>query len=255
MAQDRAAPPPAKLKVLAARDFVAIGQMQATLWTPEAEVSGAKLLMQLVPRWQSRFDSEPVVLPTASGLPRDLPRLILQQQRGEWRCEVSAERINVYWQKTKPDSTQPTKFALEAAELFDEYIRFLGARVGRMAAVLTRYAPHPSPALFLARHFCDARWAKAPFNRPENFELHAHKTFTLAKRFSVNSWVRNKTGFAATEGGQVGVVLVEQDLNTLFEEIGERSFTPSDVREFFSAAHAEFDSILNLYYPSEEGVG
>jgi hypothetical protein len=121
-----------------------------------------------------------------------------------------------------------------------------------MAAVVTRYMPHSKPGLFLARHFCQERWADAPLNRPENFELHAHKTFVLGNRFRVNSWVRNKTGVAGSPGGQNPVIVVEQDLNTLLDEVGTNSFSAGDVARFFAAAQSEFELILSLYYPRED---
>ncbi len=239
---------PAVPKSVTAQDF-AIAQMQATVFTPDEEVSGAKLMKGLLSRWQSRFDAEPFLLPVTTGVPREVPRVVMRTEAGDWRCEISSERMNLFWHKARPDSQVPETFANDAVKLLNEYIEFLRARVGRMAAVVTRYAQHPKPALFLARHFCQERWDTAPLNRPENFELHAHKTFVMADRFKVNSWVRNKTGSVGTEGKQVPVVVVEQDLNTLFEDAQTNSFSPADVGQFFTAAQQEFETIMDLYYP------
>jgi hypothetical protein len=249
----RAIPSAATLKPVTANDF-AIAQMQASLFTPDEEVSSAKLLKELTPRWQSRFDGDPFVLPVSTGVPREVPRLVLHQKNGEWRCEISSERINVFWLKARADLTFPESFAREAVPLLTEYVEFQRARVGRMAAVVTRYTPYPQPGLFLARHFCQERWADAPLNRPENFELHAHKTFVLGNKFRVNSWVRNKTGMSGSPSGQSPVIVVEQDLNTLLEELATNSFSATDVARFFAAAQSEFEVILNLYYPREDAL-
>ncbi len=117
-------------------------------------------------------------------------------------------------------------------------------------ALATRFSPHETPGLFLARHFCQNRWDKAPLNRPENFELHAHKRFTLANGFTVNSWARSKTGRVSGDGDEKLVVLFEQDLNTIGEEAPERDFSEAEVKKFFGASATELDSILRLYYPS-----
>jgi hypothetical protein len=240
--------PIATLKPITSQDFT-IAQMQATLFTPDEEVSSAKLIKGLVPKWAAQFDADPLAIPLSGPVPREVPRLVLHQKAGEWRCEISSERINLFWQKPRADSVLPSSFTTQAVQLLSEYVAFLEARVARMAVVATRYAQHARPALFLARHFAQERWAEAPLNRPENFELHAHKTFVMAGRFKVNSWVRSKTGMVGTSTGQTPVIVVEQDLNTLVEETSSRTFSPSDVAEFFSAAQHEFDVILNLYYP------
>lgn len=242
--------PVATLKPVTAQDFT-IAQMQATLFTPDEEVSSAKLLKGLVPKWSSRFDADPFAIPLTGPVPREVPRLVLHQRAAEWRCEISSERINLFWQKARAECVFPRSFVSEAVQLLTEYVDFLGARVGRMAAVATRYVQHANPALFLARHFVQDRWADAPFNRPESFELHAHKTFIMARRFKVNSWVRSKTGMAGSSIGQTPVIVVEQDLNTLNEEVPASTFSAADLAEFFGAADAEFDSILNLYYPKD----
>ena len=103
--------------------------------------------------------------------------------------------------------------------------------------------------MFLARHFCKDRWDKAPLNRPENFELHAHKKFALGTDFEVNSWARSKTGKLAGDGDDKLIILFEQDINTLAEGTAERDFSKAEIKKFFGAVASELDSILELYYP------
>ncbi len=229
-----------------------LGSCQATLFTPDEEVSAIKLLSGLVPRWAERFNGEPFVLPINEVVPRELPRLILSDRENAWRCEISSGRINLYWRRTKPGLQPPTlgSFYSDATNLLLEYRNFLNARVARLAAVVTRYTPIERPGLFLAKHFCHERWHAAPLNRPENLELHAHKRFRFAGQFDVNSWVRNKTGKAATsEGGVQDIVLVEQDINTASEEEPRVNFVDSDIGRFFGEVVPELDHILQLYYP------
>lgn len=231
-----------------------LASCQATLFTPEAVVSVAGLFVRLLPRWISRFDAEPTALPTAEGLPKELPRIILQSRSGQWRCEVAPARINVFWRQaaTKGTAMELAEFYREVTPMLHEYCDFLESRVARLAAVINRYMPNPAPAQFLASHFCKERWLTAPFNRPAGFELHAHKAFLLAGRFQVNSWVRNKTGTFAEPGHESPTVLVEQDLNTLAEEVGTRQFSREDIAAFFEVVVPGFDETLILYYPPEE---
>lgn len=241
-------------EVISARAF-RLAACQASIFTPDEEISAAKLLGNLVPRWLSRFDADPVVIPATEGIPREVPRMILSSTSGNWRCEIASMRINLFWRRTNTTTTEPTlaEFYAEVTRMLNEYTEYLQARVGRLAAVLNRFAPHSTPGLFLAQHFCKDRWSAAPLNRPENFELHAHKHFRLDNEFEVNSWVRNKTGILSGEHPQP-IVLVEQDLNTLADDAKERRFTSEEIARFFVASSNEFDSILRLYYPEEGGV-
>jgi hypothetical protein len=228
---------------------------QATLFTPEEEISASKLVSSLLPRWAARFDGDPVILPAAAeGLPREIPKIILSSTSGTWRCEIASARINLFWRRTKTVTIALTPsaaaFYSDAASLLNEYSAVVKARVGRMAAVVNRYASHPEPGIFLAGHFCQDRWLKAPLNRPEHFELHAHKRFMMAGQFTVNSWVRNKTGRMDVEGSPTPIVLVEQDINTIPEDSERRSFESGEITRFFEATAREIDVVLALYYPT-----
>lgn len=229
-----------------------LASCQATLFTPDEQLSASKILAGLVPSWLTRFDADPVVLPPAEGLPREVPRIILNSSSGNLRCEIASARINLFWRRTQnsSDAHTPTvsQFFTDATVLLHEYADFLKSRVGRLAAVLNRYVSHPTPGLFLARHFCQERWLTAPLNRPENFELHAHKSFRM-DQFQVNSWVRSKTGRISVAGEPEPIILVEQDLNTPQEEESSRSFNSAEISGFFSVASSQFDTILRLYYP------
>jgi hypothetical protein len=235
-----------------ARDFV-LAQCQATLFTPDSELSTVRLFSRLLPRWVERFDGEPIVLPLPDAIPKDVPRAVFQSRSGEWRCEFASGRVNLFWRQPPRSSTSQTIDHVYTVfmPLLAEYVTFLDSRVGRFAAVVNRYIEHGEPAKYLATHFCRDRWLSAPFNRPESFELHAHKTFTLSGRFKVNSWVRNKTGKLTTDGAERAIVIVEQDLNTLAEEQESQAFSVDDLGRFFEASRAAFDEILNLYYPSD----
>ncbi len=233
------------------RDFF-LAQCQATLFTPEAEVSTARLLSRLFPRWLGLFDGEPVILPLPDAVPKDIPRAIFESRSGEWRCECASGRINLFWKQPAGSTANQTLQRAYGAliPLLTQYVEFVDSRIGRLAAVASRYVTHPSPSRYLAGHFCKERWLAAPFNRPESFELHAHKRFPLGGHFQVNSWVRNRTGKLTAEGSERDIILVEQDFNTLAEEQAERSFSLGEVSQFFEAAGPGFDEVLNLYYPT-----
>jgi len=48
--------------------------------------------------------------------------------------------------------------------------------------------------------------------------------------------------------------MVEQDLNTLHEEVPSRSYSDAEIRAFFDEAAREFEVIMRLYYPAEKAT-
>ncbi|MBI4717398.1 MAG: hypothetical protein HY763_06310 [Planctomycetes bacterium] len=241
------------MKVLTAADFV-LASCQATAFTPDGDFSVTRAMTEFYPAFKSLFDGDPTVLPPVpEGAPPDFPRVILESSAHEWRCELAPARANVFWRRTQTAGAgvELAAFFHKAAEVLQSYTRAVGARVGRLAALTTRFAAHEAPALFLARHFCQDRWDQAPLNRPENFELHAHKSFALTGEFRVNSWARSKTGKMSSDAEHKPIVLFEQDLNTVIEETAARTFTMEEVRRYFRAVGAELDAILKLYFPVE----
>ena len=225
---------------------------QATIFTPDGDLAVSKVMKELYPSLATLFDGEPTILPPVpEGAPAEIPRIILESISHEWRCELSPARVNVYWRRAKSTAAclGLGDFFAEAARILLQYAALLSPRIARLAALATRFSPHEKPGLFVARHFCKDRWDKAPLNRPENFELHAHKRFTLTSGFAVNSWARSKTGKLSGDGEEKLIVLFEQDLNTLADEAPAKSFSEVEIKRFYGAVATELDSILELYYP------
>jgi len=78
--------------------------------------------------------------------------------------------------------------------------QFLGARVGRIAAVINRYAEHPEPAGFSPGHFCDRRWDDAPLNRPESLSCTRTNNLRLGGRFIVTLGYAQNGTVSLSEG-------------------------------------------------------
>jgi hypothetical protein len=226
-----------------------LASCQATLFTPDEEVSAAKLLKRLAPTWIDHFDGEPTTLPLQELVPREVPKLILESKSKAWRCEIASERINVFWRRLKAADEEPTleSFFKTALRFLTEYIDLQAARIGRVAAVLNRYADHPAPGPYLAAHFCQERWISGPAKTAQSFELHIRTNYDLADKFPINAWIRSKTGRVADE--KRTIVLVEQDLNTSAEAVAEAKYTMDEIATFFEAAAVDFDKTLKTYYP------
>ena len=238
------------MKQLTASDFE-LASCQASVFTPDGGFSAAKIVKLFYPQQEALFDANPTVLPVPEDAPFGIPHIILESASHEWKCQLSPAKADVIWTRTKSTQTklQLGEFFRKAGDVLLQYIGVLATRVGRVAGLATRFAEHEKPGEFLARHFCKERWDEKPLNRPENFELHAHKKFLLAGEFQVNSWVRNKTGVLAGEAAQKPIVLFEQDINTLAETVGDKSFQNDEIKHFLAAVTAEVDVILRYYFP------
>ena len=220
----------------------------ASIFTPDLIFSVRKLLTDFYSRVADAFDDEPYIfIPSPPGMPNAIPRIVFKSSSKIWRFEIAPARVSLIWENASESHISSEDFFKRAVELFENYRNIFDPKIGRMGALLHRFAKHPTPGLFLSRHFCKPDHIEAALNRTENFELHAHKRYTLNDKYHVNSWARNKSGSVKSEP----VIIFEQDLNTLFEEIDSQRFNMDDLKNFFVSASHEFDAILKLYYPAD----
>lgn len=229
--------------------------LQATIYTPDMDHSPAKVMKQFFPKCADTFGAAPESLPNLPGLPPEVPRVIFRDEKNIFRLEIAASRIN-YFKQCAPEQTDQCssmEFFDSAVKLFTLFKEEMECRVARLAAVRTVFAYNETPGLALARHFCKDTWEKEPLNRPESFELHSHKIYTLIDDFTVNSWARNKTGTAIKDNQRHRIIVFEQDLNTLAESINDKDYSPAEINQFYDAVKPEFDNILCQYYPENKG--
>ena len=83
-----------------AGDF-AVGSCQATLFTPEADVSPTRFVTRFLGEWGDRFDAEPTIIPFPEGIPKEVPKIILESRNQQWRCEVASARMNLFWRRPR----------------------------------------------------------------------------------------------------------------------------------------------------------
>jgi hypothetical protein len=231
-------------------------RLQASLFTPGLQFRSGKILAHFLAKWPEVFSGEPTTLPVPPEAPPEIPHLLLRSETGEFLLQAAPIKLDVLWTRQSMDSDlNVTQYLHWVSELFPSYLEVTGGNAGRLACIATRMARNEAPALTLSRHFCQPRWTEAagPLNRPCDFELHAHKQFLLAQWLDVNSWVRCKTGLLRygdqTTPTQTQVIIVEQDLNTLAEEMNTREFGPEDITRFYELMPQELEQILILYFP------
>lgn len=225
--------------------------LQLSAFSSGPHLRPVRVLGGALSRWAAIYDATPISLPLPEGVPPEIPAIVLQNEVQSLRIEIARSRVNLIWQRQSQDGVDVqetlTSFAARALEIFsmDEN----RVPIGRLGAVFTRTAAIASPGRELARHFCRRELLEgsdAPLNRPEGFDLSAHKTFQLNGR-RVNSWIRISA--AKSDETKYDRVHVVQDINTLEEERENGDLREADVDTFVRAVAVELDIILRRYFP------
>jgi hypothetical protein len=244
-----------------ANDFRTI-HVQFVLFTPGLQFRSAKILANLLTKYSEQFDGDPSTFPPASppkgptpkGVHRLIvePQIVLQSADGRLRLEAKPSRLDVSKDGESISEEEVFQFLNWASELGLVYLEFNEAKAGRVACIMHRLCDAEKPAVTLSRHFCKERWIGGPLNRPGEFELHAHKRFSLTGLFDVNSWVRFKTAIVQDDGDLTpNKILIEQDFNSLSEHQESREISVQEIRRFFELAPREMRHVLEMYMPQE----
>jgi len=226
--------------------------VQAVLFTSHAVLSQQKVLADLLTHTGDRYNGAPTSLPLPDDAPLNVPRVLLRSADGTWGLNVAPTRIDSLWSPQSPNG-MATEDALEtivtqSADVLAEYAGRNDIRPSRLALVLARGLAVVNPAQVLIDRFCNEESKDAPFNNSQSFEIHNHKRYEHSGIGKViNSWVRCRTGLVL---GNPGIV-VEQDLNTLEEEMSDNEFNPDDIRRFFRFVRPEANGIMRLYFPEK----
>lgn len=223
---------------------------QATLFASDADLSPNRIARDLPAEWRDVFTGTTINLGVIDGVPDELPTLILDDASKKYRAEVASGRLNILVRESNASSSLPmTVFSQDLYDLWSSLRKTNHFRTGRIAAIAHRMMIIDDPGLVLAQHFCKSEWHTEPFNRPANFELHAHKQYAMPSSTTVNSWVRCKT--AVAKSGEVvrPAIFVEQDINTPAEGAAAADYGDDAIRSFFDEASCELENIIKKYFP------
>jgi hypothetical protein len=229
-------------------DFQPIS-FQAVIFTEKANNRVDKILKWLPSPWSKRLP-EPNVL--GFDLPLEVPLILWQKDKKPWSASVAQTSFSVTWRNFLSAGDEKIgidEFLKMTAPFLLSYKKHFKLRVHRIGFVCQRFTRQNNPAKMLAEHFCKSEWIRGPLNRPEYFEIHAHKRFDLRESEKINSWMRIKVVKLLEETqSNEPVIVAEQDFNTL-EDAPERSCKDSDISKFFDACPDEIDKVLDLYFP------
>jgi len=225
-----------------------IFKIQASIFTPALQFSQTQILGSLVNKFSTLFDGAPLSIPLPQDAPSDIPRLTLRDGNGRIKFEIALSRANFFIFQKEEAIIDGQEFFKLCLPIFEEYIKLSNAKVGRMAIVAVNILKQEAPGLIIAQHFCKDRWFSnaAP---PENFEVHFHKKCEFSG-FNVNNWFRCKSGFLVKDKAKV--IIVEEDINTLAEDLAAKDFDLSKITNFLRDSFKKQRELLETYFPNNE---
>jgi hypothetical protein len=235
-----------------ASDFTLDAVRLAVFPTDQTTFNSSAMLAALLPEVVSRYDGDVHVLPYPADFRPEAPRILLASKDQRWAFAAAPLQINSSWdRREKGDGPTPDPSAIVAECLKPVLVdvRKHSLRVCRLGLVLGRVCYEEQPSATLLERFCkadvfDAAIADAPFRRSANFEIHNHKRYVF-QNVTINSWVRFRTGTGESAPG----ITLEQDINTLNEDVGQNDFDADSIKEFFSYAVPEMDATLRKCFP------
>ncbi len=230
-------------------DNFKLNSLQVSIFTPFASFHKNRILGKLISTFADLFNGDTLAVPIPEDAPKEIPRIILNSAGGKFKLEIAQNRVNFFRYRKDDDEEIDTSRILDISSgVLKEYKDCTHSVVGRLALVVVRSSENKNPGLALARHFCKDKWTAKLFDRPDNFEIHSHRHYTL-NEFNLNSWVRCVTGLLAKNNERI--ILVTQDINTLAEELKQRDFSIGQLKSFLRIAHKEQQQILREYFPRE----
>jgi hypothetical protein len=223
--------------------------VQAAIFTPDFnEFTQPHFLTSVLAKYADRYDGNIQTLPVLSNVDPNIPRIILEDTKGVWKLQAGPSRVDSFWSREIGNTTEDRVALTHCYDVLLDYVIGTTIRVGRMALVVTKFMEQENPAQVLVNQFCNDESKDGRFRNSKDFEIHNHKVYQpIGIDYKVNSWVRCKTG--AIEHILKDGVVIQQDINTLAEEIQGRIFTEDDIRLFFEGMALEAETILRLYFP------
>lgn len=230
-------------------DNFKLNYLQVSIFTPFTSFHKSKILERLMTTFTDLFNGNTLAVPIPEDAPKEIPRIILNSADGKFKLQVAQNRVDFFRYRKDDDAEIDTRRILDiSSRVLKEYKDCTHSVIGRLALVAVRSLENKNPGSALACHFCKDKWTAKLFNRPDNFEIHSHRRYTLYG-FSLNSWVRCVTGSLVENKERI--ILVTQDINTLAEELEQRDFSIKQLKSFLGIAHRKQGRILREYFPKE----
>jgi hypothetical protein len=234
-------------------DFTVVSVRLVAFAANLSDFKPSAILGAVIGPFGKRFNGKVLVLPFPLEAPPEIPRIQLSSEDGRWAFNAAPANLTSSWNRKDKNESVPDLAGLvaECQGPILQDVKENEVRVARLGFVIGRVCHVENPALFLIERFCndkvkDLKSKDAPLRKSTNFEIHNHKRYSPISGLTVNSWVRCRTELGE---GEASGFSVEQDINTLSEEMEKRAFEPPEIVNFYSMAAREAEEILRKYFP------
>ncbi|WP_353930780.1 hypothetical protein WJM97_21330 [Okeanomitos corallinicola TIOX110] len=238
--------------MLKATDFH-LAIVQLVIFTPEVSTfSTPKALATILGEFSHIYDGDVQTTPSSDQIqiPPDFPKVILQSKDQSLRLEIAPLRITSQWAKLEQQETELQNIISQSLEVLEHYIHNLEVKVGRLGLVLIRIHQSENPSQLIIERLCKPELQNTIFKNTKNLDFRNHQRIIL-DNCDVNSVMTCKTGLMKINDIESQGVIVEQDLNTLAEEMEQRSFKIEDLKKYFQLAAEEAELNLKIHFPEE----
>lgn len=235
-----------------------LDNVQTAVFAPDhTAFSTGKAVASILTRFADRFAGEMRALPLPEGIvPPEVPRVTLQSddrnlagRAPRFQLNMGPARVDFVWTNSSLTEGPPLSDTVASCvEVLEHYVQANNVGVGRVALIVRRFCRCDNGAQELISRYCSEASQREPFNRSASFEIHNHKVYAPPEFvYRVNSWVRCRSATITADNHPA--ISVEQDFNTLAEDMTTRKFDTTDMRLFFETAGRETDDILRKYFP------
>jgi len=183
------------------------------------------------------FDGEPMVLPMPTefrDVPPDIPRIVLKDKQGRYRCNVCANRVDLIFIETgEPGAVLDDVWTdyFPICQKICEYVKSnLKTKIVRLGLVAGFFLKLKGSA---NRHLNTNYLQRSLFQNPYEIQFNILNKTTVSN-FNVNRWVKFRPLRKEKDLEDDTAMSVEIDINTLPEEV--RDFLPREVEGFYKAA-------------------
>lgn len=229
----------------------------SSLFTAEFNFNANTVLKFVLDDWSDKLNGKTTAIPLPANAPIEIPRVTMEGNNNGYKITASPVRLDVCWNALNQQGPiDLATFFQWTNDVFSKYKQSMNCRVVRLAGVVHRFSPTSSSeeaAQQLTEHFCPDRCSRDPFDRAKEFELHELKQLNMFG-FSVNSWVRFKTptlNIVSPNGqNKLTGIFIEQDINTLAEEMPSSNYSAGDIGKFFSVLPNQCMQILERFFPA-----
>lgn len=234
--------------MLKSNDFRVFSVQTALFLSSSCKFTQSNFLASILQEYAERFNGAVQAFPLNDDAPPEIPRIILQSNNKQWKLQASHKRIDIFWFAGTLESATFDKEFAECIGIIEHILDTIPShQVERLGFLLTQVCKLENPSQALSQHFCRQDVQGKLFRDSEDFEVHNHTIQQLGTLpYSVNVWVRCKTGKIPSTGESIAIV--EQDINTLIEEDKQEIFDLEMIKEYYQVSKSEMGKILAFYF-------